>query len=982
MGNALPHAIQLRYQAEELVRLRPAHELRRYVSSQRAARIDPNPHQMEAVIFALERIVDGGCILADEVGLGKTIEAGLVISQLIAEGKHRVLMVAPKPLMGQWRQELMTLFGLDVSEGSVDPGAFDGTGVFVTSRDLVGSARGAEALARAGEFDLVVVDEAHEIFSGIHKRFDKWGEYREDGKEANMAHRLRQLLRRTGAPVLLLTATPIQNSLLELWALVHYVEPTGTLLGDLRTFRETFCPVDDRQVQEGQEDELRDRLARVCQRTLRRQAQEFLERPFVAREARLYEYQMGPEERELYDAVTAYLLRPGIAAFRGNARQLLLITYHRRMASSQRALSASLRGIAERLRKMLRESGCDDEGETSALAADLEDEDVGREAGDTEPEDGSPLAPELVRKELAEVEDFIARSEALGVDSKALALIKATRLVFERGARGEGSGKVLIFTESLTTQDYLAELLVEAGLVSEDEITLFRGTNKGPRAAAALERWKQEVGDEQLLRRKGGQDIAVRMALVHEFRTRSRVFISTEAGAKGLNLQFCETLVNYDLPWNPQRIEQRIGRCHRYGQTRDVTVINFLASDNEAQRLTFEILSRKLELFGNVLDASDAVLHKSGDSSSEALVSAVGPEFERELRRIHERARTLDEQVEELRALRERLDDRRERYESTHRRTVGLIQSRLDAEVQRSFRDIQQQVPDGLADLDRDLERFTVGFLRSRGIGYTQHGNLLELQEQEGLPPEMGEHLTACVGETEDPSVERLHVAHPWVREAVAHVREAAPESASVRIRECGDTELHGMRGRLAAMHIRYPGFEPIEHVVLVGLAQGRDELLTREQAAALIDAEIVDAPEVARTIDEADMDDAIDEAIFEDREPQTREAQKRFERTIGQVERFVEDRILVLRRQRDQLVASQRSAEERRDAAVGAEARSKAEQSLRSVAEELDGVLARLNRLQARDDDAYERWRQQAHDRRFEAPTWTRLFDVDFEVE
>ena len=163
----------------------------------------------------------------------------------------------------------------------------------------------------------------------------------------------------------------------------------------------------------------------------------------------------------------------------------------------------------------------------------------------------------------------------------------------------------------------------------------------------------------------------MRLALVHEFRTRSRVFISTEAGAKGLNLQFCDTVVNYDLPWNPQRIEQRIGRCHRYGQQRDVTVINFLAKDNEAQALTFEILSQKLELFGTVLDASDQVLHRAPtDPRGEVLVSVLGGEFEAELRRIYDRARTLDEVTAELRALRDKVAEERKRFEEAHARTA------------------------------------------------------------------------------------------------------------------------------------------------------------------------------------------------------------------------------------------------------------------------------------------------------------------------
>src|ERR1700704_4658425 len=125
------HALQRLYLAEDLVRRRRADEYRRQVASQRAARIDPNPHQIDAVIFALERIPDGGCILADEVGLGKTIEAGLVIAQLLAEGAKRVLVLAPKPLLGQWRQELFQLFDIQAREGLPRASGFEGDGVFL-----------------------------------------------------------------------------------------------------------------------------------------------------------------------------------------------------------------------------------------------------------------------------------------------------------------------------------------------------------------------------------------------------------------------------------------------------------------------------------------------------------------------------------------------------------------------------------------------------------------------------------------------------------------------------------------------------------------------------------------------------------------------------------------------------------------------------------------------------------------------------------
>src|SRR5438477_12945051 len=123
------HAFNQRILAEDLVRVRRPDDLERYAASQRQARIDPNPHQIEAVIFALSRLREGGCILADEVGLGKTIEAGLVVSQLLAEGATRVLLTTPKPLLGQWRDELYTLFGIQAREGGIGPGGFEGDGV-------------------------------------------------------------------------------------------------------------------------------------------------------------------------------------------------------------------------------------------------------------------------------------------------------------------------------------------------------------------------------------------------------------------------------------------------------------------------------------------------------------------------------------------------------------------------------------------------------------------------------------------------------------------------------------------------------------------------------------------------------------------------------------------------------------------------------------------------------------------------------------
>ena len=140
--------IRRRLLAEDLVRLRRSDDQRRYAASQRRGRIDPNPHQIDAVIFALRRLPEGGCILADEVGLGKTIEAGLVIAQLLAEGTRRVLLIVPKSLIGQWQNELHTLFGIEAREGRLDPEAFAGSGVFLAHRELAGGPKGASRARR------------------------------------------------------------------------------------------------------------------------------------------------------------------------------------------------------------------------------------------------------------------------------------------------------------------------------------------------------------------------------------------------------------------------------------------------------------------------------------------------------------------------------------------------------------------------------------------------------------------------------------------------------------------------------------------------------------------------------------------------------------------------------------------------------------------------------------------------------------------
>jgi hypothetical protein len=978
---------------EDLVRLRRSDEQRRYAAPQRAARIDANPHQIDAVIFALGRLREGGCILADEVGLGKTIEAGLVIAQLKAEGARRVLLIAPKPLLGQWRQELFQLFNLDAVEAEPRIGGFDGEGIFLIGREAAGSAKGSDALLLSEAFDLCVIDEAHEVFSGIHKRFNKLGEYLEESPHAQTAGRVRAVLSASGTPVLLLTATPMQNSLLELWGLVLYVDPLGTLLGDLPTFRDVFCGVDERQLASGQEEELRDRLHVVLKRTLRREAQEFLEKPFVGREARLFQYTMTADEKALYDDVTRYLLQPGIRAFQGRHRQLLLLNFHRLMASSTEALAASLERVATRLRRMI--SGHDaarsGEDEAREVRADLEEDaaDGADEMAIVEEAEHAFRDIDALSAELQRVDGYVTRARSLGAgDSKFRALLQALRFVSERGGP-QGARKLVIFTESRVTQTHLRQMLIASGQISDDEITLFSGTNDSPRALQALARWQEEMPQEGA---KPKRDIAIRLALVHEFKTRARVFISTEAGAKGLNLQFCDTLVNYDLPWNPQRIEQRIGRCHRYGQQHDVTVINFLATDNLAQVLTFEILSQKLELFGTVLDASDQVLHRGSDKvRGEVLVSVLGADFESELRRIYERARTQDEVTEELRALRDHVAEERARFESAHARTTGLIETRLEEGLQRVFRQHKEAVPQALAELDRHLLSVVLAWLDASAIPYQRSEvageELLQVGSSPMLPEELRDGLTAAIGASKEHL--SLNLNHPLVLAAVADAR-ALPARMSARIELPEDApdelrRLAGQSGRMRLVRLSFDGFEKVDLLAPILLFDG-GQLLPLPLAELLLRGRMREGPMLETGADHGSLgddalQDAVDETLFAVQAAVDGDEQKRFERAAQQADRYVEDRLLVLRNRRRSLMEKLDASRLRRDGATGSVARSEIEQQLFQLETDLTEVDGSIDRLERRDDPTFRRYQEHIHRRRYTPPRVQPLFDLDLEV-
>lgn len=975
------HAFNQRILAEDLVRVRRPDERERYAAAQRQARIDPNPHQIDAVIFALRRLREGGCILADEVGLGKTIEAGLVIAQSRAEGAQRILLIVPKSLIGQWQNELLNLFGIQARENDTN---FFAPGVYLVGREFAGSERGATPLGAAPPFDLAVIDEAHEIFAGLHKRYGRDGIYDESSDEALMAHRVRGFLRST--PVLLLTATPMQNSLAELWGLVQYVEPTGTLLGDISTFRKVFCSDDDRTLIPGQEHELKRRLAMVQRRTLRRQAQEFLDRPFTQRRCRLYEYAMSDDERSLYDDVTEYLLEPSLFAFAGRQRRLLLIGFHRRMASSISALAASLDNVAARLRRLQQGLGAGADDTLENVLRDLEDDDENAKE-DASEEPNPPIDRGAIAAELARVESFITRARSLPHDAKARSFQDAIKVILDLARQGRGSGKAVVFTESITTQEYLLKLLRDIGL-SDVEITLFRGVNDHERAQQALARWKEEEGTRFPPGTKPSREVALRLALVHEFRTRSRVLICTEAGAKGLNLQFCDTVINYDLPWNPQRIEQRIGRCHRYSQKRDVTVVNFIASDNEAHKLTFEILSQKLDLFGRVLDASDHVLHEPRTDAPELMVSALSVEFENDLRNIYSRSRTLDEVTREIAALRDKISERREAFEKEYERTSQIIESRFDENVRRVFKRLREELPGSLADLDKDIAELVDGYLKASAVKYRRSDEagrvMFDIADGALLPTEVGEVRRFATGDARGlTDAESLNLVHPLVRAAIAHAQAWAGDGCvKLHVPAGSSPELINLAGKAGAIRVAmvdYAGFEPVQRLVAAAVVDGVP--IDPALAAQLLRLEATDGLSPIGPVDTQWLDDAVEEAVFVDQRQVEEEEQKHFEQAIGQLERFVEDKILVCRRERASIAEKLRAARARRDEIVGSSARERVETEVLKLATRDESLERRINALESREDEVYRKWRDEYHELRYRTPIVNRLFQSVFQI-
>jgi superfamily II DNA or RNA helicase len=603
-----------KYFAYELTRRRPSDSVEKFAAALADAQVDLNPHQVDAALFAFRSPLSKGALLADEVGLGKTIEAGLVLSQKWAERKRRILVITPSNLRKQWYQELTEKFFLpcrilesksynaEIKQGRFRP--FEGSDIVICSYQF---AKGKAGDVHAVAWDLVVIDEAHRL--------------RNVYKPSNViANTLKLAL--AGKNKLLLTATPLQNSLLELFGLVSFIDEHA--FGDLKSFREQFSNLEQDRVFEA----LKARLKPICHRTLRRQVLPYIK--YTKRLPLVEEFTPEESEDRLYHAVSEYLQRENLHALPASQRSLITLVLRKLLASSTFAIAGALNSMSARLKAKLKKAEPSESLEEE-LDQDYEALDETAEEWDEE-EPAPPLSDadrSALEREIADLDGFAALATSISHNAKGKALLKALQIAFDKTATLGGTQKAIIFTESRRTQDYLLRLLGDSPFA--EGIVLFNGSNSDDGSKRIYAAWlDQHAGTDRVT---GSRTADMRSALVDYFREKGRIMIATEAGAEGINLQFCSLVVNYDLPWNPQRIEQRIGRCHRYGQQHDVVVVNFLNRKNDADRRVFELLSQKFHLFEGVFGASDEVLG--------AIESGV--DFEKRIAAIYQRCRRTDE---------------------------------------------------------------------------------------------------------------------------------------------------------------------------------------------------------------------------------------------------------------------------------------------------------------------------------------------------
>jgi len=820
-------AYHAKYFAYELTKRCPSDSVGKLAASLADAQVDLNPHQIDAALFAFRSPLSKGAILADEVGLGKTIEAAILLSQKWAERKRKLLIIVPANLRKQWNQELADKFFLpsailetrtfneQIKQGNLNP--FNRDEIVICSYHF---ARNKDAYIRQVNWNLVVIDEAHRL-RNVYKP----------------SNRIANAIKNAVAPFpkVLLTATPLQNSMLELFGLVSVVDEYT--FGDLKSFKAQFSTLSS----EKDFADLKARLRPVCQRTLRRQVLEYV--PYTNRKAIVQEFFPTDEEQKLYDLVSDYLQRQNLFALPASQRQLMTLILRKLLASSTFAISGTLGALSVKLETIARDQA-PPELKLEEVASDYETvdeaEDEWRDDDAAQKSERAYTADELnqMEAEIIDLKKFQALAQSIVKNSKGEVLLAALKRGFA-AATGKGAQqKAIIFTESTRTQEYLRGLLEQTEYAGR--IVLFNGSNTDAKSKEIYRSWlKRHEGTDRVT---GSPSADMRAALVDYFRDEAMIMIATEAAAEGINLQFCSLVLNYDLPWNPQRIEQRIGRCHRYGQKCDVVVVNFLNKANAADQRVYQLLDEKFKLFDGVFGASDEVLG--------AIESGV--DFEKRIIDIYQTCRSPEQIEFNFNALQKDLEQQiDEQMQQTRRKLL----ENFDEEVHEKLRLKNRESSDYLGKFDNWLWQLTQYYLRDCAEFEKSRKSFLLTKN-----PFPEEHINAgpyrSGRNVEDANLYRI--GHPLAQRIVEECKSMILRPAQLIFKYTGAGKnisilepLTGKSGWLCIRNLTVSSFEIEDWLLFAGVATDGTEV-DAEQCQRMFSLNAVESPQLSLNPDKA----------------------------------------------------------------------------------------------------------------------------------
>lgn len=508
------------------------------------SRVDPLPHQIEAVYGYVLKLPRIRFLIADDPGAGKTIMAGLVIKELKLRGlARRILIVVPGHLKDQWRRELKEKFSENfviVDRHTMDAhfgeNVWERENQIITSMDFAKQEHVLNSLSSV-HWDLVIVDEAH-----------KMAAYRYGEKVNKTArYRLGEVLSRTSEHLLFLTATP------------HKGDPEN-----FRLFLDLLEPgffASQSMLMES----IKSRDNPLFIRRLKEDLRDFEGKPlFLPRHVSTIKFNITDEERDLYNELSKYVITQYNKALMSDKKRnvaFALIILQRRMASSIYALKRSLERRKRRLEEILR-----DGVERDVKPVDIEEiEDYEEEERWKIEQEWESLSVaetrEELEKEIKTIEKLIEKADEI-IRKESEVKLKELKKLMERNELK--NQKILIFTESRDTLDYLYD---------------------------KIRSWGYSVNYIH-----GGMKLEDRIRAEKEFKHNTQVMVATEAAGEGINLQFCNIMINYDIPWNPNRLEQRMGRIHRYGQTKEVFIFNLVNEDTREGMVLARLLDKLKEI--------------------------------------------------------------------------------------------------------------------------------------------------------------------------------------------------------------------------------------------------------------------------------------------------------------------------------------------------------------------------------------------------